>query len=523
MASRRFVLFVCSIVFVTSLFAGCRRGENSDMFVIALESNPNTLDPLRGSDASSYRFQQLMFNTLVRKNERLEYVGDLASNIERAPDGLSYTFTLRDGVQFHDNRPLTSSDAKYTLETLLASDSTKAGSFFEGSGAARQPFIERIDAPDARTLVIRLTRPWTELFVNLVAVPIIPQGSNDQQAARPLGSGPFRYVNRDESQQLVDLEAFENYWEGAPAIKRLRVRTILDANTLQAELQTGRVDLAPSLSNLSSDAYQALGRDPNLRIEQFPGANVVYLALNVRAEPPDSLRDARVRQAIAHAINREEIVRSLLLGQARIAHSILPESSWAAATGQIYAYDPARARQLLDEAGFRDPDGDGPRGRFPRPIVYKILGSAAISQYAQVIQNALAQVGIPVQIETMELSSLIEAQRNRQYQITSNRWVGGNQDPIFLRDVFTTNGTFNRTGYTNSEVDRILQEATTTTERERARALYTEAQAIISREMPMLPLWYPDNMVIARRRVGNIRIDPSGDWRFVRALTIEHN
>ena len=127
------------------------------------------------------------------------------------------------------------------------------------------------------------------------------------------------------------------------------MRVILDANTLQAELQSGGIDLA-NVANLSPDAFRALGQDPNLRVEQFPGTNVVYLGFNTESAP---LNDARVRQAIAFSIDREAIVRDLLLGQARVAHSILPEESWAFAPGQTYTYNPERARQLLDEAGFR--------------------------------------------------------------------------------------------------------------------------------------------------------------------------
>jgi peptide/nickel transport system substrate-binding protein len=143
--------------------------------------------------------------------------------------------------------------------------------------------------------------------------------------------------------------ANENYWNGAPPIKKLRVRVISDANTVQAEFKSGRVDLASALSNLSPDAFKTLGDDPNLKVEQFPGANIVYLGFNAESE---FIKDARVRQAIAYAINRESIVKDLLLGQGRVAHSILPESSWAYSPGQKYNYDPERARKLLDEAGY---------------------------------------------------------------------------------------------------------------------------------------------------------------------------
>lgn len=297
------------------------------------------------------------------------------------------------------------------------------------------------------------------------------------------------------------------------------MRVILDANTLQAELRAGRISMAINTS-LSPDAYRALAQDPNLQVVQSPGANIQYLGFNAQA---DLVKEARVRQAIAYAINREEIVRNLLLGQARVAHSILPESSWAYAPGTIYMFDPARAKRLLDEAGLRDPDGDGPRLRNEdRPISLKISSSNAVARaVAGVMQNELKLVGLRLEIETLEDNVLRDAQRNGQYQMTIGRWVGGNQDPIFLRDLFATNGAFNRSRYSNPELDRILQEATSTADRERARALYVEAQQIISRDVPMLPLWYPDNMIVARRNVGNIKIDPSGDWSFVRNVTVQ--
>lgn len=516
--SGRLRLFVyAAICLIVLISQGCRRTE--DRFVLALEARPETLDPLRSTDASSERLRQLIFNTLVRKNERFEYVGELAEAIEPAADGLSITFKLREGVKFHDGRPLTAADAKYTLDALLGSDSRKAAPFFEGAGPDRQPRIAAIEAPDARTLIVRLRKPWPELLANLVPIGIIPQGSAEQQKTRPLGSGPFRFERYDESQQVVDLAANDDYWEGAPKIKLLRVRVILDANTLQAELRAGRISMAINTS-LSPDAYRALAQDPNLQVVQSPGANIQYLGFNVQA---DLVKDARVRQAIAYAINREDIVRNLLLGQARVAHSILPESSWAYAPGVVYTFDPARAKRLLDEAGLRDPDGDGPQRRNEdRPITLKISSSNVVARaVAGVIQNELKLVGLRLEIETLEDNVLRDAQRNGQYQMTIGRWVGGNQDPIFLRDLFATNGAFNRSRYSNPELDRLLQEATSTSDRERARTLYAQAQEIISRDVPMLPLWYPDNMIVARRNVGNIKIDPSGDWSFVRNVTVQ--
>jgi ABC-type transport system substrate-binding protein len=325
-------------------------GGKSGPFVVVLESNPETLDQLRGTDASSERLRQLIFNSLVRKNENFDYVGDLAAEIQQSPDGLVYTFKLRDGVRFHNGKAFTSADAKYTLETLLKSDSRKANDFFEGAGAERRPLVRALETPDPLTLVARLNKPLTKFLSGLVAVGMMPQGyTTDQQRQKPVGTGAYKFARHDESQQVVDLTANEDYWGGAPAVKNLRVRTILDANTLQAELKSGGVDIA-QVANLQPDAYQQLGQDPSLKVAQFPGVNVVYLSFNAQDEV---LKDPRVRQAISYAIDRPAIVKELLLDQARVANSILPEQSWAYTPGQVYNYDPRRAEQILDEAGYK--------------------------------------------------------------------------------------------------------------------------------------------------------------------------
>jgi ABC-type transport system substrate-binding protein len=149
---------------------------------------------------------------------------------------------------------------------------------------------------------------------------------------------------------VIDLEAYPNYYDGPAHFKALRVRVISDSNAMQAELQSGRVDIAPLPTSLSPDSIRALGKDPNLKVEQFPGSNLNHITFNTKEAPLDNVK---VRQAIAYAIDRQAIIEALLLGQGKIAHSILPEESWAYTPGTTYQYDPAKAKQLLDEAGFK--------------------------------------------------------------------------------------------------------------------------------------------------------------------------
>ena len=521
-----------SLILVLSLtafsFTNCR--DRGSAFVIVLSNNISTLDPVGAQvvDAASERVRVLLFNSLVRKNEKFEYVNDLASELPKtSEDGLTVTFNLRDNVKFHDGRPFTSADAKYTLDTLLTSNSGKAASFFEVVSGAKQPYITSVEAPDARTLILRLRKPWLQLLPNLVPIGIIPKDSAAQQATQPLGSGPFRFKSFDQTQQILDLVANPDYWEGAPAIKELRVRVIADANALQAELKSNHVDLVPAPSNLTPDSIISLGQDPALQALPFPGANIYHVTFNTQSPPLDNVK---VRQAIAYAIDRESIINTLLRGQGKLAHSILPEESWAFSQGTTYAYDLNRAKQLLDEAGFRDPDGDGPQMRFKDPISFKFSSSSTLAnQYGNVIADQLKRIGIPIKIETAESNTVLDQLRQGQFQMTTGNWVGGNQDPIFYKDLFATSeiptatrASRNRSRYSNPELDRILDEALNTTDQQKAKALYTQAQSIVSRDVPLLPLWYPANMVIAKKNVGNIKVDGSGDWSFVRNVTVEN-
>jgi peptide/nickel transport system substrate-binding protein len=528
MSVRKVVCLLLTLLMAVLVPTACRRDRSGGPFVIALGDNIRTIDPIGSPsvDAASERIRTLMFNSLVKKNENFDYVGELASDIKRSDDNLTFTFTLRDGVKFHDGRPFTSADAKYTLDLVFSSTFAKSASFYEGTGAERKSYIKSVEAPDARTLVVTTTKPWTGLLPNLVPVAIIPKDSYATQKDQPLGTGPFKFVSYDSSQQVVDLQANPDYWDGAPHISAVRVRVISDTNALQAELRSGRVDIAPLPTSLSPDAVKLLGQDPKLQVLQFTGSNLNLLTFNCSQSP---LNDVGVRQAIAYAVDREGMIRDLLLGQGQIAHSILPEESWAYHAGQKYPFDPTMAKKLLDEAGLRDPDGDGPQMRFAKPVVFKASGSSvAAKNYAGVIQNYLKNVGMPVSIETAELNTLFDELRRGNFQIFYGQWVGGNQDPIFFKDLFATSeiptetrASRNRSRYSNRELDALIDEAVNTFDREKAKVLYARIQDIVTHDVPVLPLWYQANIVIAQKNVGNIKVDASGDWGFIKNLTVQ--
>lgn len=508
------------ILLLISLIAAgsCRRAGN-EFVTVALPESFSTLDTLTStaSDSAAERVRNLMFNSLVRKNENFEYVGELASDIKTSEDGKTVTLTLRDGVKFHNGKDFTSADVKYTFDKLFDTKGYKSGAFFDTVDEKQVAHISSLTTPDPKTVVFVVGRPAlkNQLLSNLVAIPIIPEGTADQQKGSPVGSGPFKFVAFDQSQNTVDFESFPQYWEGAPKFPKLRVKTVTDASAMQAELQTGSVDLAPAPSNMPPDTLKALSGFPNLNVQPFDGSNIQYIGLNTTSAP---LNEVKVRQAIGYAIDREKLINELLSGQAKIASSILPTGSWAYSAGTQYKYDPEKSRQLLKEAGYNN-----------EPIKFKYASSnAAFNSYAQAIQNSLTAVGLNVQIETIDPGTLRDQLRLGQFQMNTGIWIGGNQDPIFFKDLFTTGripgpgvSCCNRWRYSKPEVDKMLEDAINEIDREKAKQLYVNAWGVISNELPLLPLWYPSNMVVSNRRIGNIKMNPSGDWTFIKDITVQ--
>lgn len=532
-------LFIAAILAASLILSSCRR-SNDKIFTIALDGKFSTLDPIGAGvvDANSERLRTLMYNSLIKKDDKFEYVGDLAKEFTASEDGLTYTFVLRGGVKFQNGRELTSADVKYTFDKLFESKGAKASAFFDSipnkevsKRLNKKPHITNIETLDKQTVNITIARPElkNQLLPNLVSIAIIPKYApvgkgTDAGTSPPIGTGPYKFSSFDSAQNIVELEAYDNYWEGAPNIKKIRVKILADANALQAELLAKRVELVPNVTSLPPDTLKTLDDDPNLKVEEFEGSNIQYLWFNTEAKPVDN---EKVRQAIAHAINREKIISDQLDGLAAIASSILPARSWAYEAGSKYDFDIERSKRLLDEVGFVDKDGDGFREM--EKLIFKIgSGSKLVKQYAVVIQSQLKKVGIPVEIESLEFRTMLDQVRRGQFIMTTGRWVGGNQDPIFLKDLFASTeipseqrAARNRGRYRNAEVDELLEKALKELDREKAKEYYAKAQEIVSKELPLFPLWYPKNMVVANNRVGNIQMNASGDWDFIRKITLE--
>jgi peptide/nickel transport system substrate-binding protein len=259
------------------------------------------------------------------------------------------------------------------------------------------------------------------------------------------------------------------------------------------------------------DSLPVLAARPNLQIEETDGTEIQYLGFNLR-DP--LLQDARVRQAIACAIDREVIIKTLLDGHARPASSLLPASHWAW-TGDVaqYNYDPARAAKLLGEAGYR-PGADGVRIH----LVMKTSNDEGARLLAAVLQQQLAAAGIVLDIRSYEFATFYADVTRGAFQMYSLRWVGIEQPDIFSFAFSTASFSpkgVNRSHYSNPRLDALLSDASEGQDTARRRGEYVEAQQILARDLPAINLWHRDTVVVHNRRLTHVTPSRSGSYTFL--------
>ena len=504
-------MFVLLVAYALLLASCARQATPPDTAVVIIESSPTNLDPRVGTDAQSERIGKLLFDALVTRDEHFNIQPGLAERWE-IPDPLTYVFHLRRNVRFHDGRPLTSADVKWTLDSILSGKVRTAK-------ASTYRFIDRIETPDASTVIIRLKEPYSSLLWNLSdgAFGVIPANSGDDFNRRLIGSGPFRFVSAVQDREVV-IERNEHYWAGPVKIPRVRFMVVPDATTRALELRKGSADVA--INALTPDTVLTLRHEPALVTQRAPGTIYSYLALNLR-DP--ILRDVRVRQALAYALNREPLIHYLWRDMARPAPGVLPTQHWAFNPDvPKYPHDPARARELLDQAGYKA-GADGVRFR----LTMKTSTEESTRLLAAVFQQQLRDVGIALDIRSFEFATFYSDVTRGAFQLYSLRWIGGNEDPDIFEHIFESTATpprrANRGYYSNPEVDRLLQLARRTVDQQERRRYYAAIQQHVAHDLPYVNLWYMDNVIVHNRRLANVHLTSSGNYDFLKTAELHSN
>ncbi len=457
--------------------------------VVALSDDPGHFNPGITTGFNVHAVTGSMFNGLVELDDNANPHPDLAQSWEVSDDSTQYTFHLAEGVRWHDGEPMTSADVKFTFENVLLSyhSRTKGG---------LSSILESIDTPDDTTVVFNFTQPYAALLqrLNSTEAPILPkhiyEGVDDVQTAdanlAPVGTGPFKLESYDIDNEITLVRNDDYFKEGLPYLDRVVFRVIPDQNTQVLALEEGEVDY---IWRVPGGEIERLSGDDSITLHNVnsgPGGGFCIPTLTFNSER-EVFSDLRVRQAIAHAVNREQMLAQVIFGQGRVATGPINSQMAFAYTDDVtgYPYDVDRANALLDEAGYAS-DGT----RFGIDLL--VFSFGVFPKYAEVMRQNLAEVGIDVEVMPLDRSAFIPKVFTERDFDTNIISYCNNTDPSIgvarmyissnIGDIPFSNGA----AYVNPAIDVLFDEAASTPDVARRGELYGEIQKILTAELPYL-------------------------------------
>jgi peptide/nickel transport system substrate-binding protein len=362
-----------------------------------------------------------------------------------------------------------------------------------------------VEAPDAHTVVMHLRDPFPPLL-DSTGLGILPAARARDPGDVSDGAGPFRLVSADPD-RLV-LEPNPGWPDGPVPLAPVVLRVVPDPLIRVLDLRRGGLQLLED--NPEPELLEWLRRDPRLAVQRRPGTTFAYLAINMR-DP--RLRSRRVREAIALALDREALVGAMV-GSGRLATGMLAPEHWAYLSLPQRRPDPGRARRLLERAGWPDPDGDGPAPRFR--VVYKTSSIPARRRLAEAIQAQLAAVGIAVDIRSYEWGTLYADLRAGRFELAAMSWVGVSDPDLYfltLHSSMAPPAGLNRGRFANPVMDRLTARGRSATDVAERRRIYARVQRRAAHDLPAIPLWWEDRVVVHTTRLVGFEPTPSGDLR----------
>ncbi|HXN84429.1 MAG TPA: ABC transporter substrate-binding protein [Candidatus Binataceae bacterium] len=486
--------------FAIAMLSACQKPDlmQPGFIQVDIDSSPTSLDPRFATDALSQRIGELMFDPLVRLDSQGGFTGDLAQRVERTSP-TEIVFHLRHGVRFSDGRELTSRDVKYTYDFVLnpANLSPKRG------GLQQLSWMEAVDDYTVKMTTHHPYAPALEMaMLDIVPYGTPARGPNTPDA--PLGTGPFKLVSFERDDRVV-MDRNPSRPTPAESVRGIVFKVVPDPTVRALELAEGVCDIAPN--DIQAELLPYLRGKAGLNVIKSPGTTYHYLLFNFN-DP--RLKDLRVRRAIAYSIDRKSIIDGYLRGTARLASGLLSPENWAY-DGEVtsYSYDPDRARHLLDEAGY--PVGATRMRNLS--FVYKTTPEGA--RMGEVLQAMLLRVGIEISIRTNEWATFYGDIQRGNFDLASMQWVGI-RDPHHYYMAFDSKMTptrgLNRGHYSNPEMDRLTEAGDVTIDTESRKKFYAQVQQLAADDLPIVSLWWQDNVVVMNRALEGFAPYPNGSW-----------
>jgi len=487
--------------------------DTGDTYVDASIGDASFLNPMLSNDSASNDIVNLVYNGLVKYDKDLNVVGDLAQRYEVLRGGLEIVFHLRKNVRWHDGQPFTADDVLFTYEKLRDPKvlTPYADSFAD---------VEQVTAPDPYTVRVTYKHSFAPGLMSwsmgIIARHIYKNGDfNTHPANRhPVGTGPFRFKEWKTDQYLV-LEANRDYFDGRPNLDRYVYRIIPDQSVQFMEMRNQTIDNI-GLTPDQFKAYDAIFQ--NHQRYQYPAFKYIFMGFNLRNP---LFKDARVRRAIALAIDRESIVKGILLGLGEPISGPFPISSWAY-NKQVPSlpFNPETARQLLKEAGWV-PDAKGHLSKNGQPFSFTLMtnqGNKVRALCTEIIQQQLAALGIDVHVRILEWTVLKDTYIGKKnFDAIVFGWSMGPEPDNYELWHSSQQGPsqYNFCSYSNPDVDRLLVEGRRNFDQKKRLEIYHRIHALIANDLPYVFLYCPYELQAIHKRIQGPAVAPAGiGWNF---------
>lgn len=516
--------FLSAWVFVQSgTTAAGVRGTSlpSSTLVVGVLSDPGSLNPLVVSSSQVQDMVERMFLKLLEEEDDfVHFRPRLAASWSFSPDSLEVTFELRRDVRWHDGVPCTAWDVLFTYECQV-------DTVVSWRGRHLKDRIGSVEVVDSFTVRFRFTSRYPNQLMDANDGVILPRhilaGIPREEirtcdfGRRPVGNGPFRFV-RWEPKQYLELERNPDYYErGLPAVKRLVYRIVPDMVTLETQLRTGEIDCLESI--LPMDARVLEKSNPEIRVYAYPSRSMTFVSWNLKKE---LFADRKVRRALAMAVDRKRIIDTVWMGMARECKSPMHPILWAYDDSiHPVPYDPSGAREMLEEEGWRDLDGDGVLEKNGKPFRFELITNYGNSQRRDILTMVKAEleaIGVDVRGRVMEWNTFVDRVVGGSYDACVMGWKVGTRVDLkeFWHSSAVGRGGFNISGYADPSVDELIEQARASTDMDRARKLWSLIQRKIYYDQPFLFIAVPYEVTGLHGRFVDVHPSPASFFKGLR-------
>jgi peptide/nickel transport system substrate-binding protein len=500
-----------------------RLAPSNDLLVVGYDREPDTLN--RFSTHILEDIQTCVVEGLTTTDEKMNVMPLLATVIPtqenggvvlRPDGGMDVTWRLRPGIKWHDGHPFTSADVKFTVDAINSPQYNPEST----DGFDR---ITSVETPDSLTAIVHYREvyaPYALQFVRGALPKHVLEGRDIDRAndynRKPLGTGPYRVVEWKTGEYVL-LERVNDYWRGAefPKIRRIQFKFLTNTTTRINQLRTGEVHV---VALVPWDKYRELATVPGLSIHRMVGNSYEHVTLNQRQF--DAFRDVRVRRALTHALDRELLTRTILDSLAPVIHGPIQPLSWAFTDSvRRYPFDPAEAGRLLEQAGWRDGNGDGIREKDGRPLAFTLITQAGFvvrENIAQAMQRMFRDVGVDMRIQLVDGTSISSLWFEGKFDAMLHWWHMP-ADPeltLFFASDRTPPQGRNINYVADDTLTRLLYASDRTVDRNERRRLLVAAQQRVAELAVEIPLYNVTRLDAVPKSLVNFRGNPTNTGIF---------